>query len=503
MSFPRSIDRGFFSEEFVSSLSHIHQFQYARQLFDAAASVSESYLAASAVRNSAMREDLSPQDCENLAEASLNFSHSSISDDLERAQSLLALYMSSGMKLHHPHYMGHQVPPPLPAAAAMDTLVSVMNQGLAINAMSPFASAIDRVLIRQLRRLIGWNDGQTSGLCTSGGTLANTTAILAARNHKYPDFWESGSSQQLRPALLTSEDSHYSISRSLGVLGLGTKSLIKVPVDAQRRMTAKSLRDSIEKTMRDGFDIFCAVASAPSTPAGSIDDISGIAEVCAEFGIWLHVDAVHGAPYLFSPALRQRLRGIDQADSVSWDAHKMMHVPSLCTFLLFKNLKQSFAAFDNRASYLFDDGLDEQAILDGGRRSFECTKRALSAPLWFVWSMYGESVFRTIAETTAQLALEICLLIQQRPSFELACQPDTNIVCFRFCPDRKQNDLPCLNQLQSRIHDQINRSRNFYITQTMLNEARFLRVSLMNPATKVEDFAALLDLIESIKPLEV
>jgi L-2,4-diaminobutyrate decarboxylase len=482
----------------LSLLSEIHQAQYARQLLEAAASISESYLASSAVCESSMREDLSAQDCERIADAALAHSHLTQSDDMARAESLLALYSSCGLKLHHPHYMGHQVPPPIPAAAAMDALVSVMNQGLAINAMSPFASAIDRVLIRRLRNLIGWRDDEFAGVCTSGGTLANTTAILAARNHKYPEFWESGRPDGIRPALLTSEDSHYSISRSLGVLGLGTNSLIKVPVDQHRRMTASALKDSIEIAQRDGLDVFCVVASAPSTPAGAIDEIAGIAQVCQEFGIWLHVDAVHGAPFLFSPTLKLRLKGIDQADSVSWDAHKMMHVPSLCTFLLFKNLSQSFAAFDNRASYLFDDSTKSQAILDGGRRSFECTKRALSAPLWFVWSMYGDKIFRTIAEYTTQLAFDASEIIKLRRDFELGCAPDTNIVCFRFCPAALRGKPSALNELQSKIHDQINASRQFYITQTMLDQTRYLRVSLMNPATTPTDFSALLDLIESI-----
>jgi L-2,4-diaminobutyrate decarboxylase len=467
-------------------------------MIERAGSVLESFLAASSEPDAKFREDLAADQIEKMAETALVETSRVDMDPAERATALLALCASVGVKLHSPNYMGHQVPPPIPAVAAAEALIAGMNQGLAVNELSPFASAMERVMIRRLRQVIGWTDAAVAGICTSGGTLANTTAILAARNRAFPKAWKHGITREERPVLMTSIDSHYSIARSMGVLGLGTENLVTIPVDDRRRMRVDRLESSINQQRDSGGQVFCVVASAPATPAGSIDDIDAIADVCERLGVWLHVDAVHGASFLFSEHLKSRMRGIHRADSVAWDAHKMLHVPSLCTFLLYRNLTDSFLAFENRASYLFDDDDQHRAVQDGAKRTFECTKRALAAPLWFVWALYGHQAFAEICERCVWLAEKLYSLLDESTDFQVPYVPDSNIVCFRYAPTVLPLDTMQLNDLQQRIRQQLLAERDFYLTQTTIDGQIFLRTTLINPLTEDRNLLNLLTAIRRI-----
>ena len=172
--------------------------------------------------------------------------------------------------------MGHQVPPVAPAAAAIEGLIGLLNQGLAVAEMSPFASAAERVVAEKLCAKIGWNPETSTGIATSGGTLANMTAILAARNRAWPEFWRKGCPNGVKPTIITSREAHYSISRSAGVLGLGTDNVCAAELDCHRRMTGESIERALNQAKNAGKTVFCVIASAPSTPIGAIDEVRAL-----------------------------------------------------------------------------------------------------------------------------------------------------------------------------------------------------------------------------------
>jgi L-2,4-diaminobutyrate decarboxylase len=488
------------SDNDANKFEDIYSHQSAQQSFARIGEIYSQFLQSAHDENSKfLPEARTPEQLQKIARALIDEENNG-SDHLDRFSKVASEYRKYGVQLHSPQYMGHQVPPPLPFAGAMDGLVGGMNQGLAVAEMSPFATAIEEVLVTKLCETIGYDAKSSGGVATSGGTLANLTAILAARNRAFPNSWQDGCATAPNACMITSQESHYSISRSAGIIGTGLKNIIAATTNAQRQMTGASVRASIENARKDGKNIFCVVASAPSTPIGAIDEIDAIADVCREYGIWLHVDAVHGGPMIMAGApWSSALEGINKADSVSWDAHKMMHVPSLCTFVLYRKKLDALLPFENRATYLFEETQDGSMSIDLGKRTFECTKRALSAPLWAIWSTYGTKVFQDINARCLQFTRHAHELINGRAGFESPYTPQSNILVFRYVgTNRPVQSVTQLNELQIKIRKSLMQSGEHYITQATLDGVVHLRLTLINPLTDTPHLKKLLSDIEAI-----
>ena len=417
----------------------------------------------------------------------------------EQFSALATMALKDSHRLHDPRYMGHQVPAALPAAAMFDFIGRTASQGAAVYEMAPFGTAAEKAVISELGKIVGWRDGTFAGIGTHGGTLANVTALLAARNIRYKDSWQAGvATGSPRPAILTSADSHYCIARACGILGIGTSQLIKVPVDGKRRMDVDAARDLIHEARKNGLDPFAIVGSACTTPTGSFDDLDAIANLAREANLWFHVDGAHGASFLLSDRHRHLLKGVEHADSIAWDAHKMLFVPALCTYLLYKDRRHSWAAFSQDAPYLFDpDDSAGMAEYDGGLRTFECTKGAISLGLWGVWSLYGKSFLASLIDGVMQRTESFHRMILGAPDFEAAQIPQCNILCFRYLPSDKSLDSATLSALQQEIRSRLLREGKWYITGTKLDGEYWLRTTIINPMTEDSHLQGLMEAIRS------
>jgi len=437
--------------------------------------------------------ELTPERYVELASQMLNYPQKNFNE-------LADLTLKYSHRLHDPRYMGHQVPPVIPAAAFFDTIGKATNQGAAVFEMAPFGTAAVRAVIHAMGKLIGWKVGDFAGVGTHGGTLANVTALLAARNIRYQNFWQDGHKGDLKPAIMTSADSHYCIARDCGILGLGTSQLIKVPVDAKRRMDVSEARRILAGARSRGLDVFAIVGSACTTPTGSFDDLRALAELATEHKLWFHVDGAHGASFLFSDKHRHILDGIDQADSIAWDAHKMLFVPALCTYLFYKDARNSWDAFSQDAPYLFDPS-DPQVMaeFDGGLRTFECTKGAISLGLWGVWSLYGRDFLAKLIDRAVDHTRMFYDMILASQDFEAAHDPQCNILCFRYVPKNQQKiSSSDLSNLQQKIRQKLLKEGDGYITATKIEGEAWLRVTIINPLTTKTHLEALLAKIRTI-----
>jgi len=437
--------------------------------------------------------ELTPERYVDLARRMLNGSQKSFTE-------LTQMALDFSHRLHDPRYMGHQVPPVIPAAAFFDTIGKATNQGAAVFEMAPFGTAAEKAVIHEMGKLIGWKVGEFAGVGTHGGTLANVTALLAARNIRYKNFWKEGHDGGLKPAIMTSADSHYCIARACGILGVGTSQLIKVPVDAKRRMDISEARRILDGAKSRGLDVFAIVGSACTTPTGSFDDLRAVAEIATQHKLWFHVDGAHGASFLFSDKHRYLLDGIDQADSVAWDAHKMLFVPALCTYLFYRDAKHSWEAFSQDAPYLFDPS-DPQGMaeFDGGLRTFECTKGAISLGLWGVWSLYGKDFIASLIERGVDNTRLFYEMILASEDFEVAHTPQCNILCFRYLPEtHKKMSAVELSNLQQKIRQKLLKEGDGYITATKIEGELWLRVTIINPLTTKTHLEALLAKIRTI-----
>ena len=388
--------------------------------------------------------------------------------------------------LHHPGFVGHQVSAPHPLAAFGELVAGLLNNGMAVYEMGPAATAIEREVVAWFARELALPD-TAGGILTSGGSMGNLTALLAMRELRAGDSaWERGTRAKPQLSVLVSEQAHYSIDRAARVLGWGKQGALGVPVDGQHRMRVDALEERLARARGDGHHVLGVVASACTTATGAFDPLERIADFCAREGLWMHVDGAHGAPAALSPKYRALVAGIERADSVVADAHKMLLVPALSTAVLFRRERDSWATFAQEASYLFGG-----STWDHAQRTLECTKRMLGLPLYLLLECVGRDELVRHVERCFDLARQFATRLRDAPDFELAVEPQANIVCFRHSPAGVLD----LDALQARVRGRVLAQGEFYLVQTRLSGALWLRTTLINPFTTEDDLERLMQAI--------
>ena len=239
-------------------------------------------------------------------------------------------------------------------------------------------------------------------------------------------------------------------------------------------------------------NVFVLIANGCSTSTGTYDDLDSIADFCKENNIWFHIDGAHGASILLSDKYKEVMKGVEKADSIVWDAHKMLLMPALITAVIFKDGKSSYEPFSQKASYLFEKRADEEWF-NYAHRTMECTKKMMGLKLYLSLKNFGTDIFTAHVEYTHEISVEFSEIITKNNDFELAVKPQSNIVCFRYIKNDLDEDQ--LNQLQKDIRKKILESENIYIVQTELKGKVWLRCTIINPLTKIDD---LKDLLEQI-----
>jgi len=414
----------------------------------------------------------------------------------EAFRAFLDRYLAVATRLHHPGYMAHQVAVPEPLGAVGSLVDGLTNNAMAIYEMGPAAAAVEQVLVNWMLGKAGWTPapvppaGAPEGSCgggvlTHGGSLANLTALMAARGRVDPEAWRDGVRRDL--VVLAPQACHYSIARAVGIMGLGQRALRTAPADADERLVPDRLPAAVRDLRDEGATVMAVVANGCCTAAGLYDPLRETARFCREQGLWLHVDAAHGGSALVSPRLRRRLDGLELADSMVWDAHKLLRTPTVCAAVLVRDHRDLDLAFRQEASYLFHD--KDQPGFDFIQRTVECTKAGLGLRLFLALASGGEAALAQYLESRTGLALEAAALVRRRPGFELAVEPESNIVCFRI---QGSDDLQL--ELRRRL---LERGRH-YITTTGFRGRRWLRITLMSPATTLADIERLLDEVREL-----
>jgi L-2,4-diaminobutyrate decarboxylase len=393
--------------------------------------------------------------------------------------------------LFHPRYVGHQIAGPLPAAAWAESVTAALNQSVAVFEMSPVFTVLEHRVIQWMCGLAGFGQG-SGGTLTSGGTEATFTGLLAARGVAIPNAWTNGVGSD-PPVLLCGEHAHYAVTRAGAELGLGMRNVLPVR-SRDFRMDTDALRGALNEMGRVGKRVMAVVATAGSTATGSFDNLEEIAQLCDEHGVWLHVDAAHGASALLSERHRDRLRGLSRARSLAWDPHKMMLLPSQAGMLLVRDERDLDAAFSQRAPYLFHgaSGDSGERVWDQGTRNFMCSRRADVFKVWVALQRYGAAALGAMYDYFCDLARVAYEEVEERGDFESLHEPECNILCFRYVGDGSR-DAEALDVLNRDLRERYNLSGEGWITGTNLDGRRVLRMTLMNPRTTPADVRDVLD----------
>lgn len=413
--------------------------------------------------------------------------------DKKRFRAILNLYIKTGIQVHSPGYMGRQFSGVVPLAGVFDMVNSVLNQPSSFYEAAQLPNVAERIMSRELNRFIGYEEDRFTMVTTSGGSLANLTALLAARNNEWPDGWKKGMKachEKGMPAIAVSEDTHYSITRAAGILGIGENQLVRLPVDASRKICIGKVQPVLDEAKRNGLHVFCLVASAGTTSVGAIDPLDELAGIARRNRLWMHVDGAHGASLLVSDRLRPRLKGIEKADSLTWDAHKMLFVPSPCSLLFYKEKEKSYGAFHQEASYVFEKQEDIYTGFDSAGKNFECTKRPLIMNLWVLWAIYGRAFFSEKIEYLCRLCKEAYKIVEEAPDFETIHRPESNILCFRYKPHGMQHVI--VPDFQTEIRNRVRKNGTFFISKVDIDKEAALRVVFMNHEIRPEHIRRLL-----------
>ena len=395
-------------------------------------------------------------------------------------------------RLAHPMYMGQQVCPPLPLPALADGLVSMLNQSQAVWEMSPAGTMLEHELLRWFARMaFGTGGGDDAlGSFVSGGSAGNLTGLLAARARAFPDAWAKGAPPGV--VLITGAQAHYSVARAAGILGLGADNVVAVGTDPRHATDARAIAAALRSAAAERRPVLAVVASSGSTATGSFDDLESIADACAEHGVWLHVDGAHGASAVLSDAHRHRVRGLERADSLSWDPHKMMFQPLSTAVVLVREQRWLRAAFQQEAPYLFH-AHGGSAAPDMGSYTFQCSRRADAIRLWVALEHYGTRRLGELYDHTCALAGHLYQRLQSSDDFQPVHEPESNILCFRWMPAGPGDDAR-LNDAQDRLRAAfVAAGRGYIVATTLLDGRRVLRVTLINPRTTTAHVDRMLD----------
>lgn len=413
--------------------------------------------------------------------------------DPQRFGEIVDLYLRTGIKVHSKGYMARQFSSVVPVSATFDLVTAMAPQPASFYEAGQLANIADKIIAEEFGRLLGWAQGSFDMVTTSGGSLANLTAILAARNAWLKTGWKKGVAQNGERvlAIATGEDVHYSVARVPGIIGIGSDNIIRLPLNEKRQICPVQAIRAIREARENGYDVFCIVASSGSTSVGAIDPLDALADFAAAEGIWLHVDGAHGGAFLVSDQLRPRVKGLERADSLCIDAHKTLFVPGVCTLLFYRDKDKAETAFAQKASYVFDKKEDIMVQFESGSKNFECTKRPSILNLWLVWALYGRSVFAEKLDYLVDLTMDIYHYLSEQPDFTVIHQPEANILCFEHSPP--DLDPALLSTLQLELRDRIRAEGRYFLSKVEIDGRNVLRLVMMNHEIDLDDVIAMLD----------
>ncbi|WP_372965210.1 pyridoxal-dependent aspartate 1-decarboxylase PanP [Marinobacter sp.] len=459
----------------------------------------------------------------DLSDVEKNFADSVIPEKpvfvSEQAQFLLDKLVANSVHTASPAFIGHMTSALPYFMLPLSKIMIALNQNLVKTETSKAFTPMERQVLGMIHRLVYQQDGafyrkwmhsprHSLGAMCSGGTVANLTALWVARNRAFPaegsfrGLQEEGLFRALKyygyegTAIVVSKRGHYSLRKAADVLGLGRDALVSVETDDNNRIQTDALRDKCLELQKQKIKVMAICGVAGTTETGSVDPLEAMADIAREFGAHFHVDAAWGGPTLFSRTYRGLLRGIEQADSVTFDAHKQLYVPMGVGLVVFKEPGLA-SAVEHHAQYIIRKG-----SRDLGSTTLEGSRPGMSMLIHSGLKILAREGYEILIDQGIEKAKLFSEMINAQPDFELITRPELNILTYRYCPENVQRALAVADELQAeKMNSCLNRITKFiqktqrehgkaFVSRTRLEPACYyhfpcivFRVVLANPLT--------------------
>ena len=383
--------------------------------------------------------------------------------------------VDNGFHVPSANYFGLMNPTPTYMGFLAEALVAALNPQLATLARSQLASKIEVETVRWIGERVGWPAGTCNGTFTSGGNEANFSGIALAMAAHFPEAVEDGViAIGAQPVLYASAESHHSLDKSAGLLGIGRKALRRVAVNEHLQLDPERLAKSIEDDLAAGKKPFCVVATAGTTSSGAVDDIPALAKLCRKYDLWLHVDGAYGASAVFSDRHRGLVNGIELSDSITIDPHKWLAMPYAAGVILTRHPNTLQQAFAIAAAYM--PKAAGATLPDNARISTQWTRRMNALKLWLTLRVHGRQAYEELIDRQVRLSRQFADWVENSEDFELTTKPVLPIVNFRL-KGVEHSQAPALH---SALIDEVTRDGRRYISETIVNGRSVLRMMVIS-----------------------
>uniref|UniRef100_H2ZAN0 Glutamate decarboxylase n=1 Tax=Ciona savignyi TaxID=51511 RepID=H2ZAN0_CIOSA len=409
-----------------------------------------------------------------------------------------------GVKTGHPRFFNQLSSGLDIISLAADWLTSTANTNMFTYEIAPVFTLMEDVVIRRMCSIIGWEDGE--GIFSPGGSINNLYAVIMARHYVMPEVKYDGMRGFPELVMFQSKHAHYSNKRPGAVLGIGLKNCIDIEVDDKGRMIASDLELKILQSKLAGKVPFYVTATAGTTVIGAFDKIPEISGICKKYGVWLHVDAAWGGAVMMSQKHRHLVTGIELADSVTWNPHKMMGVVLQCSALLTRHKGILESCNEMNADYLFQQDKHYDVTYDTGDKTIQCGRHVDVFKLWLAWRAKGDAGFEKHVDRCIELSRYLVRKIRKTRGFELVNpEPEYANVCFWYFP-------PCIRNLSDETikHEKLNKVAPLIKSRMMENgtimigyqplgsKVNFFRNIVSNPAVDYDDIDFIITEIERL-----
>jgi len=376
-----------------------------------------------------------------------------------------------------------------------EVIAALANTSMYTYEVAPVATLMEKELIKKMGGICGFENPE--GLFVTGGSNGNLQAMMIARNRTNPEIKNAGLRNAVNLIAFVSEEAHYSFEKSANILGIGSQNVLKIKTDTAGRMVPEELDKAVEESLGQGKRPFFVGATAGTTVKGAFDPIDKVARIARQHDLWFHVDGALGGSVILSPRHRALVEGLDKADSFTWNAHKLMGLPLICSILL---VREKGCLLNTNSvtgtDYIFHD--EAFGSHDLGPMSLQCGRRVDALKLWLSWKFFGDKRFAERIDHFFELAEYAEDIVQMTPSLELMAPRSSVNICFRYLPGNSED----INTFNLRLREELAGSGKSFVNYARLGRDVAIRLVIANHELTREDISLFFDhLIQTAESL--